>query len=523
MNRITEAIFTTMIALSLIACAGKESSRLNSLIPFPVEMTKGEGEFTVNEKTILYTDTSQPELVRIAVAFKEMIKGAAGLELPIQPVEKTAGGGANPAPGSILFVIDPAEGNQKKEGYSLNVTKDAIVLTSGGPAGIFYGMQTLRQLLPDAVENMKGGLKECSIEAVSIKDHPEYAYRGSMLDVSRHFFGVEEVKRYIDLLAFYKLNALHLHLSDDQGWRIEIKSWPQLTAVGGSTQVGGGKGGFYTQEDYKELVKYASDRYITIIPEIDMPGHTNAALASYAELNCNDTATQLYTGIEVGFSTLCTNKEVTFRFLDSVIRELSELTTGPYIHIGGDESHATKKEDYIPFMEKAQQLVNKYGKKVIGWDEIANSKLSEGTLAQYWADAGNANMAISKGAKLIMSPARKTYMDMQYDSTTKLGLHWAAFIEVDSAYIWDPTTIEKGISRENIEGIEAPLWTETIVTREDIDYMVFPRLPGFGEIAWSPAASRNWETYKIRLAQHGKRLEAMGIGFYRSPKVPWLK
>ncbi|MDX2047867.1 MAG: family 20 glycosylhydrolase, partial [Chitinophagaceae bacterium] len=359
----------------------------------------------------------------------------------------------------------------------------------------------------------------------TIKDAPEYAMRGSMLDVARHFFSVDDVKRYIDLIAFYKMNVMHLHLSDDQGWRIEIKSWPKLTETGGSTQVGGGKGGFYTQEQYKDIVQYAAERYITIIPEIDMPGHTNAALVSYPELNCNekDKNPKLYTGIEVGFSTLCTKNELVYKFVDDVFRELAALTPGPYLHIGGDESHATKKEDYIPFINRVQGIVKKHGKQVIGWDEIALSTLQPNSIAQYWADSANSVNAVKKGAKIMMSPAKKVYLDMQYDSTTKLGLHWAAYIEVDTAYMWEPTALVKGISRENIIGIEAPLWSETVTNIDEIEYMVFPRLPGYAEIAWSQAQGRSWDEYKIRLGKHGLRMTAMGIDFYKSKRVPWAE
>jgi hexosaminidase len=329
------------------------------------------------------------------------------------------------------------------------------------------------------------------------------------------------VKRYIDLLAFFKMNVMHLHLSDDQGWRIEIKSWPNLTTVGGSSEVGGGKGGFYTQEQYKDIVKYAMDRYITIIPEIDMPGHTNAALASYAELNCNDSATKLYTGIEVGFSTLCTNKAVTYKFIDDVVRELAAITPGPWIHIGGDESHATKKEDYIPFENKVQPIVMAHGKQVIGWDEIATATLEPNTVAQYWEDADNSKEAVKQGAKIIMSPANKAYLDMQYDSTSRLGLHWAAYIEVDSAYSWNPATLVPGITKENILGIEAPLWTETILNMDDIEYMAFPRLLGYAEIGWSPVEGRTWDEYKLRLGSQAQRLKAMNIDYYPSKLVPW--
>jgi hexosaminidase len=342
-----------------------------------------------------------------------------------------------------------------------------------------------------------------------------------MLDVSRHFFGVNDVKQFIEYLAYYKMNVLHLHLSDDQGWRIEIKSWPDLANHGGSTQVGGGRGGYYTQEQYTDIVKYARDRYITIVPEIEMPGHSNAALASYPELNCNGKTTELYTGTDVGFSTLCTSKEITYKFIDDVVRELSEMTPGPYIHIGGDESHSTKIEDYIPFINRVQEIVTSHGKQVLGWDEIALATLKPNSVAQHWANLSNAEKAVNQGAKILMSPAVNAYLDMQYDSTSPLGLHWAAYIEVDKAFNWDPASLVPGLGKENIIGIEAPLWSETVTDLDEIEYLVFPRLPGYAEIGWTPSSMRNWEEYKIRLAKHEKWFNAMGINFYKSPTVPW--
>lgn len=486
-----------------------------NLIPKPVSISYNSGEFAFGDKTNIYILGNDAALQKIGLYLSGLLKPATGFNFPVSSST------AAPAQGHIYLALNGAE-SLGEEGYTLNISSENIQLSAASPAGLIRGIQTIRQLLPPSIEMETVQSDKWIIPSVSITDKPAYAYRGSMLDVARHFFGVEDVKRYIDLIAAYKMNVLHLHLSDDQGWRIEIKSWPKLTEIGSTTQVGGGKGGFYTQEQYKEIVQYAADRYITIIPEIDMPGHTNAALASYPELNCNDTATKLYSGIEVGFSTLCTNKAVTYKFLDDVIRELSALTPGPYIHIGGDESHATKKEDYIPFINKVQPMVTKYGKQVIGWDEIALATLQPNTIVQFWADANNSKEAVRQGAKVIMSPAKKAYLDMQYDSTSKLGLHWAAYIEVDTAYSWDPANYVDSIRRENIVGIEAPLWTETIVTMDDIEYMVFPRLPGYAEIGWSPTANRNWEEYKIRLASHGARMKAMNIDFYPSPKVPWM-
>jgi hexosaminidase len=361
-----------------------------------------------------------------------------------------------------------------------------------------------------------------------------------MLDVSRHFFGVADVKHYIDLISMYKMNMLHLHLSDDQGWRIEIKSWPLLTTIGGSTQVGGGEGGFYTQEDYKEIVSYGQSKFVTIVPEIDMPGHTNSALASYGELNpgikvpeegskaydraeigVDGMGTPLYTGIEVGFSTFATDKPITYQFVDDVIREISQITPGPYFHIGGDESHVTELEDYIPFIEKAQAMVIKYGKTAIGWDEVAHASLHPSSIVQFWAKGENAKMAVDQGAKVLASPAVKAYLDMQYDSTTQLGLHWAAYIEVDEAYDWDPAELVEGIGKEDIVGVEAPLWTETITNRSEIEYMVFPRITAIAEIGWTPKNLRSWESYRKRLKYHGQLWDQMDINYYQSPLIEW--
>ncbi|HVN58224.1 MAG TPA: family 20 glycosylhydrolase, partial [Bacteroidales bacterium] len=252
-------------------------------------------------------------------------------------------------------------------------------------------------------------------------------------------------------------------------------------------------------------------------------GHTNAALASYAELNCDNKKRDLYTGTEVGFSTFCTRKPEVYKFLSEVIKELASLTPGPYIHIGGDESHATKKEDYIPFMEKVQDIVIAHGKQAIAWDEIATVKMRRGTVAQDWASVKNAAEAVSKGAKLLMSPALKAYIDMQYDSTSKYGLHWAAYIEVDSAYLWDPARMIPGVGRENIIGVEAPLWSETITNLKEIDYLAFPRLAGIAEIGWTPEPLRSWNDYKTRLASHGPRMKALGIDYYPSRLIQWEK
>ncbi len=478
-----------------------------SLIPKPVSVTSTGDYFNLKGGAAIYVTGGDAEVKIVGEYLAGQLKSSTGLDLKVSESEK------EPGAGNIFLSLSEKTASGGDESYELSISKDLLKLTAVTPEGLFRGIQTLRQLLPVEMVPAEGKAEPIKIAAGVITDYPVYSYRGAMLDVSRHFFGVEDVKRFIDLMTAYKMNVLHLHLSDDQGWRIEIKSWPNLTAHGGSTQVGGGNGGFYTQEQYSDIVRYAQERFVTIVPEIDMPGHTNAALASYAELNCNGKATKLYTGTEVGFSTLCTDKEITYKFIDDVVSELAALTPGPYIHIGGDESHATKIEDYIPFINRVQDIVLSHGKKVIGWDEIALTTLRPEATAQHWANVKNAQLAVGQGAKILMSPATKAYVDMKYDSTTVLGLHWAAYIEVDSAYIWDPATLVPGVGRENVLGIEAALWSETVTNMDEIEYMVFPRLPGYAEIGWTAPSARSWEEYKLRLAKHGEQVYSYGYQF----------
>jgi hexosaminidase len=358
------------------------------------------------------------------------------------------------------------------------------------------------------------------LPAVRIRDYPRFPWRGAMLDVARHFFGVEQIKQFIDRLAYYKLNRLHLHLTDDQGWRIAIDAWPALTTYGGRTAVGGDPGGFLTQADYAEIVAYAAERYIVVVPEIDMPGHTNAALASIPYLNCDGAAPPLYTEIEVGFSSLCVNKESTYAFVDAVLGELAAMTPGPYLHIGGDEAQSTSERDYVSFIERVQMIVEAHGKRMIGWEDIARARLHPPSIAQHWS-SDVAARAVEQGLQVVLSPASRTYLDMQYDAETPLGLHWAGYIEVKDAYDWDPAAQVVGVSEEDILGVEAPLWTETIRTLADIDYMAFPRLAAIAEVGWSAREAHDWADFRERLAAHGPRLSAMGVGFYRSPQVEW--
>lgn len=387
-------LLATAALLTAAACMNRQDAHgVGVLIPKPLETSTGKGAFHVDGKTTIQVDTSNNEAMRLARHLSSILEPATGLNIPV-----TSLGGDST--GRIWLTLDAADTSLGLEGYVLHVDETQVRISAHAPAGIFYGIQTLRQLLPAAMEGKASvGKQTREIQAVVIRDKPEYAYRGSMLDVARHFFAVDDVKRYIDLISTYKMNILHLHLTDDQGWRIEIKSRPKLTEVGGSTQVGGGKGGFYTQEQYAEIVRYAAERYVTIIPEVDMPGHTNAAIVSYPWLNCRDTVHTLYTGTEVGFSTFCAKNDSTYALIDDVVRELAALTPGPWLHIGGDESHVTLPEDYVTFVNRVQPIVTKYGKQVIGWDEIANADLQPNTTVQFWADVPNTQLAVKKRRK----------------------------------------------------------------------------------------------------------------------------
>ncbi|HEU5098612.1 MAG TPA: beta-N-acetylhexosaminidase [Roseiflexaceae bacterium] len=492
---------------------------MDTLIPRPVATTAAGGTFTLSPATQVYVEPASDELIAIGQALAERLRPATGYELPVLAAAEGA-----PA-GNIYLTTSDADQALGAEGYELSISADAVRLAAREPAGLFYGVQTLRQLLPEVIE---GSADESTprqavsweLPAGTIRDQPRFEWRGAMLDVARHFFGVADVKRYIDLMAHYKLNRLHLHLSDDQGWRIQIESWPNLTAHGGSTQVGGGPGGFYTQADYAEIVAYAQQRYIMVVPEIDTPGHTNAALASYAELNCDGVAPPLYTGIKVGFSTLCADKEITYTFMDDVIRELAALTPGPYLHIGGDEASSTDHDDYVRFVERVQEIVHAHGKRMIGWEEVSQTRLAPSSVVQYWHNP-IVGQAVSQGAKVIMSPADRVYLDMQYDTSTPLGLHWAAYVDVQRSYSWDPATAVADVSEADILGVEAPLWSETLETMQDVEYMAFPRLLSCAEIGWSPLAARDWEDYGLRLAAHGPRLAAQEVNFYRAKEIPW--
>lgn len=519
----TTASLATGLAVTTIVTAlacGRAAPRLSpsqpaatsALVPRPSVMRQGAGgPFTVTDATVIVVPSEDERAAFVGRFLADVI--ATGT----LPPPRIIAGDAAPG-GSIALTVDAA---LRPEHYVLTVADTGVRIRAGDAAGLFYAVQTLRQVLPVDVEYEAARLATFTVPSVHIEDGPRFGWRGAMLDVSRHFFGVADVKRYIDLMALHKLNRLHLHLSDDQGWRLEIRSWPNLTAYGGGSEVGGGPGGSYTQAQYSEVVAYAAERFITVVPEIDMPGHTNAALASYGELNCDGKAPPRFTGIEVGFSALCVENESTYRFVDDVVREIATLTPGPYIHIGGDEVKSLSPAQYRQFVERVQTIVRSHGKRMIGWDEIAPIALDATSVVQHWRPKATSREAVARGAKVILSPADRVYLDMKYTAETPIGLRWAAIIGVRDAYDWEPATYMDGVGEADLLGIEAPLWTETAAEMRDVEYLTFPRLAAVAEVAWTRRDRRSWPDFALRLGAQSRRWSALGINFWRSPQIPW--
>ncbi|MGK5681206.1 beta-N-acetylhexosaminidase [Actinoplanes sp. URMC 104] len=481
---------------------------LGDVIPLPASVRPdASADFRIPADV---TVGAAPAAAAIADELAGLLRRATGFPVP------RAGEG-----GSVrLLLDDEADGGKSPESYRLDIAADGVTLRAPTAQGLFAGVQTVRQLLP--VE----AAAEVVLPGGRIEDEPRFPYRGTMLDLARHFYGPADVRSFIDTIAQFKINHLHLHLTDDQGWRLEIEGWPRLTEVSGGagTGIDGAGPGFLTAREYTDLVAYAESRFITIVPEIDMPGHVNAAQLAYPELTCDGVPVQQRTDPEVGYSSLCAGKEETYAFVEDVIRVVAALTPGPYLHIGGDEALNTTAEDYRTFLTRVLPLAGKYGKRAIGWHEMAAVDLPPTAIPQYWriepADDGVARAAAA-GHQVIMSPADRSYLDMKYDDTSPLGLDWAGVVGVERSYDWDPADRLPGVGEESLLGVEAPLWSETLRSLADVEFMAFPRLLAIAEIGWTPRAGRDWQSFRRRLAEFGPRLAAQGVNFHRSPEIDW--
>lgn len=404
-----------------------------------------------------------------------------------------------------------------EEGYNLKVNNTGVELEAATNAGLFYGIQTLRQMFPPEIETGKIN-GEISLQQVKISDKPNYSWRGTMVDLARSFFGIDYLKKHIDRMALYKLNRLHLHLSDDQGWRIELKSRPKLTEIGGKSSVKNGRSGFISQEEYKELQEYAEARHIIIIPEIDMPGHTYAALMSYPELNCENlenlnpkraTPPEYYHDYRVGWSRLCMENPETYEFVGEIISELAEITHGPWIHMGGDE---IEDPHYKEFVVKADSIVRSTGKTAIGWEEATQGKVDESFISQRW----NGKTESVVDTKVIESICSSFYFDHANMPGQEHTNNWCKQDGVSLENTYSFSTDDP-----NVIGVEAPVWTELVVSDDMLDNRFWPRSMALAEVGWTKKEQRDFNNFTQRLGRQAARLENLDINYFRSPEVNW--
>ncbi len=445
------------------------------------------------------------------------------------------------------------------DGYRLKISATGVSLSANSPSGIFYGVQTLLQLFPKEIVNKDGhtSVKQWSLPLVSIEDHPRFGWRGLMLDVTRHFFTVAQVKDYIDQMVKYKFNMLHLHLTDDQGWRIEIKSLPKLTEVGAWRVERTGTfgtfpkpqpgekptyGGFYTHEDIKELVKYAADRFVNILPEIDVPGHSLAALASYPDLSC--TPGEYYVSPGDRFmvwpgggqhfyglidNTLCPANEKVYEFLDKVFTEVAQLFPFQYIHMGGDETARNfwEKDEQIKalmkkenlknldevqsyFVKRVEKIINSKGKKMIGWDEILQGGLAPNAAVMSWRGMSGGIEAAKSGHEVVMSPTDFVYIDyMQGDASIEPPVY--STLRLKKTYSFEP--LPEGVNEKLIRGGQANLWTEQVYNMRHAQYMTWPRALAVAEVLWSPKEKRNWNGFVPRVEKQFERMDAAQVKY----------
>ncbi|WP_331525916.1 beta-N-acetylhexosaminidase [Nocardioides sp.] len=521
------------------------------VVPRPVSMTVGPGGFTLTGQTHI---AAGPRSQAVAAALAAYLRPATGFPLPV--VSGPGGGGDIRLELGETSELTPG---QAAEGYVLDAGPEGLSVAAETEHGLFNGIQTIRQLLPAWIESRTTVRGPWTIPSVHVVDHPRYGYRGFMLDIARHFQTPGTVMRLIDEVSAYKLNTLHLHVSDDQGFRIVIDGFPKLTDIGGQGSVGtDGRtmdpGGFWTQQDYRDVVAYAAAHFMSVVPEVDSPGHNNAIIMSEYDdsanklldghphdINCgaHDPPQWNFTG-DVGHSAMCPESENTFAIYDAIITQLAAMSSSPYFHVGGDEVPSTvlSQDRYAAFLNAEMPLVTAQGKTVMGWAELAGpgTEPPAGSVAEYWnpasgdhPDTASAREAAAKGMKIVMAPANHTYLDLKYvagpdgDVPPGLGLSWACELgcDVDDFYDWDPGGYVTGVTDQDVIGVEGALWSETVRDLSEIQYLVFPRLIALSEVGWTPESARDYAGFLPRLAAQGTRLTLAGTNFHPTPQVPW--
>jgi len=513
---------------------------LLQLIPAPLKQSEARGTFVLSDSTLIIADTSNADVRRVVMQLKELVEPPTTFTLGVVSDFRpsiTAG---------IHIRLESSSSKRPLGWYSLEVGPQTVHILAYDGAGLFYALQSLRQLLPPEIEyrsyTMVPRHVKWEVQATRIEDAPRFGYRGMHLDVGRHFRSVEFVKQYIDLLAMHKFNTFHWHLTEDQGWRIEIKRYPKLTEIGAwrdSTLIGNygsGRydnvryGGFYTQEEIREVVAYAAERYITIIPEIELPGHASAALAAYPEFGCGMGPYKVQSTWGIFKEIFCPSEE-TFTFLENVLTEVMELFPSTYIHIGGDEAMkdhwkaselaqavirreglADEHELQSYFIRRIEQFLSSNGRKLIGWDEILEGGLAPGSTVMSWRGIEGGVAAVRMNHDVIMTPNSHAYFDhYQADRATE-PIAIGGFLPLQKVYGYEP--IPEGLEPElhhHILGAQGNVWTEYMKTEEKVLYMAFPRAFAMAEVGWSAADRRDWDDFRSRLKNHKKRMDVMGI------------
>lgn len=397
--------------------------------------------------------------------------------------------------------------------YTLTVTAGSITHTASGPRGTAAARTTLEQLVR---------LTDGSIPAMQVVDQPRYAWRGVMIDIARHFFGVDTLRKVVDLAALYKLNVLHLHLTDDQGWRFPVGERPELTDISGKTAMNGDPGGHLHADDLAELVAYAADRGVAVVGEIDVPGHSTAAMHATPALNPDGVARTAVAegGIFDGVLDLALPETVTF--LHDVFSALAATTPGEFLHVGGDEVPSLPREQYQEVIRHLESLVLGLGKRPVFWQEAAFALQDPRSVVQLWdsnADPAEVVAAAARGHQILLSPANRVYLDMKHDAGDRLGLDWAGLVDVRDSYDWDPGTAVPGLPASAIIGVEAALWTETVLTEDDLFAMLLPRLAAVAEVGWSAPEVRDWESFAEDLREHAPLWDEAGLAYSRREQV----
>ncbi len=444
----------------------------------------------------------------------------AGAEVPVVAAD-------DGAPGAVVLRLPAAAAGpglhrigadrREVESYRLEVGSERVVVAAGGPEGVLHALASLEQLAQE-VDGV------AVVPAVLVEDAPRFGWRGLSVDVARHFFGPEVLQVVIDTMARLKLTVLHLHLTDDQGWRLEVPSRPLLTERSGSTAVDGDPGGWFTVEAFAALTAYAAERGVVVVPEVDLPGHVNAALHAYGELTPSGLPEPEFTGIDVGFSRLHAALPATAPFLRDVLADVAASTPGPYLHVGGDEVLTMDAEEHRDLVGLAAAQVVAAGKRVVGWQEVAGAELGPGAVVQLWderEDPARVVAAVQAGAGLLLSPASRVYLDMKDDASSPLGLDWAGIVKLRDAYDWDPLAVVPGVPAERVVGIEAAVWTETLRTADDLFAMLLPRLAAVAEVAWSAPERIGWDGFAARVPWLARRWSAAGLAWRRADGVEW--